>query len=326
MHSWEGDPHQQPAPDYGSAGPSSDLTPDRSLDPRAGSWRILFAVCAGILLALVLSSGLARGAFADITRFLTLHGKPQPASPAQLSQHEIENLDRQTAQQQAELLLERDINHYAGANDEITARVDGWHGRIRLRPQLNSLITTALNSDDLRVRAAGIEVDLAAMNMAKTPNYAALLFSQVENGESPERIWALWGLGLLGNRGVEPEKVTQVLTEHLQDSDADVRHWAVEGLAYLGTDDTIAPLLQTLHSDASPTVRERAACSLAQSGMLTQEQRRNAIPALLAFADDSSLDAQTHTWVFQALRDITGQKLPNEISVWRAWYSSSGGA
>src|ERR671923_89696 len=169
MHSWEGDPRQQATPDYGAIEPSSDLPPDRSIDPRAGSWRILFAVCAGILLALVFSSGLARGAFADITGFLTLHGKPQPASPAQLSRHEIENLDRQPPQQQAELLLERDINHYAGANDEIASRVDGWHGTIRLRPQLNSLITTALNSNDLRVRAAGIEVDLAAMNMAKTP-------------------------------------------------------------------------------------------------------------------------------------------------------------
>src|SRR5437763_13820300 len=163
------------------------------------------------------------------------------------------------------------------------------------------------------------------MNMAKTPKYAALLLTQVEKGEPPERIWALWGLGLLGNRGVEQEKVTQVLTEHLQDSDADVRHWAVEGLAYLGTDDTIAPLLQTLHDDAAPVVRERAACSLAQSGMLTQEQRHSAIPALLGFADDSSLDAQTHTWIYQALRDITGQSLPNDIATWRSWYSSSGG-
>jgi HEAT repeat protein len=324
MHSWEGDPRQQPTPDYGSASPGSDLPPDRSLDPRAGSWRILFAVCAGILLALVLASGMARGAFADIARLLTLRGDPQPVSPAQLSQHEIESLHRQTAQQQAELLLERDINHYDGANDEIAARAEGWRGRIQLRPQLNSLITTALNSSDLRVRAAGIEVDLAAMNMAKTPESAARLREQAENSQRSERIWALWGLGLLGNRGVETEQASQTLVAQLHDSDSEVRHWAVEGLAYLGTDDTIAPLLQTLHEDASPTVRERAACSLAQSGMLTQEQRRSALPALLAFADDSALDAQTHTWVFQALRDITRQSLPNDIAAWRSWYSASG--
>jgi len=325
MHSWEGDPPQQPAPDYGSAGARTDLSPDRSIDPRAGSWRILVAICTGILVALVLASGIARGAFADITRLLTPHTNSEPASLAQLSQHEIESLNHQMAQQQAELLLERDINHYGGANDEIAARVDGWRGRIQLRPQLDSLITTALNSNDLRVRAAGIEVDLAAMNMAKTPKSAARLREQAQNSDRPQRVWALWGLGLLGNRGVETEKASQILAAQLHDSDPEVRHWAVEGLAYLGTDESITPLLQSLHQDSSPVVRERAARSLARLGMLTQDQRRSAVPALLAFADDSSLDSQTHTWIFQALRDITGQNLPSEISAWRSWYSSSSG-
>jgi len=69
-------------------------------------------------------------------------------------------------------------------------------------------------------------------------------------------------------------------------------------------------------------VRERAACSLAQSGMLTQEQRRSVIPQLLEYADDSALDAQTHGWVYQALRDITGQSLPHDATLWRRWYDS----
>ena len=94
-------------------------------------------------------------------------------------------------------------------------------------------------------------------------------------------------------------------------------------MAYLGTNETIAPLLQVFHDDPSPMVRERAACSLAQSGMLTQEQRRSVIPQLLNYADDASLDAQTHTWVYQALRDITGQNLPDESAAWRSWYSSA---
>src|SRR5437660_857647 len=167
MHSWEGDPHQQATPEYGSLDPGSDLPPDRPLDPTAACWRVLFA----------------------------------------------------------------------------------------------------------GVRAAGIEVDLAAMNMAKTSESAERLLAQAEGSELSQRIWALWGLGLLGNRGVEPERLTQVLVAQLQDSDPEVRHWAVEGLAYLGTDDAIAPLLQTLHDDGSRVVRERAARSLAHSGMLTQQQR-----------------------------------------------------
>ena len=56
-------------------------------------------------------------------------------------------------------------------------------------------------------------------------------------------------------------------------------------------------------------IRERAACGLAQSGMFSVEQRRTAVPRLLDFAIDGALDAETRTWVFQALRDLTGQSL-----------------
>jgi HEAT repeat protein len=240
-----------------------------------------------------------------------------------MSTHELEKLDQQSAQHQAELLLERAINHYEGANDQIAARAGNWRTHLKLSTQLNSLITTGLNSNDLRVRAAAIEVDLAAMNVAKTADNMESLIRQAEAGPQSQRIWAMWTLGLLGNRGVAPERASQVLVAQLQDSNPDIRHWAVEGLAYLGTNETIAPLLQTFHDDPSPMVRERAACSLAQSGMLTQEQRRSVIPQLLNYTEDASLDAQTHTWVYQALRDITGQNLPNDSSAWRNWYSTT---
>jgi HEAT repeat protein len=147
---------------------------------------------------------------------------------------------------------------------------------------------------------------------------------QAESGPRSQRVWALWELGLLGNRGVVPERVNEILVGQLHDSDPEVRHWAVEGLAYLGTNESIAPLLQEFHDDPSPMVRERAGCSLAQSGMLTQEQRHSVVPHLLDYADDSSLDAQTHGWVYQALRDITGQNFPNDSSTWRNWYSTNG--
>jgi hypothetical protein len=323
MHSWEGDPRPEPVPEYGTIRAGSSLKLDQSIDPQSGSWRILFAVAAGIMLAGFFVTGNARATFAEITRFLTLQGKPEPASPAVLSEHEIENLDRQTPQQQSEVLLERAINHYEGANDQVALRVEGWWGKLKFTPEFNSLITTALNSNDLRVRAAGIELDLAAMGAIKSPATVERLALHAQNGPTSQRVWAIWELGLLGNRGVEPQRVNEILVSQLQDSDPEVRHWAVEGLAYLGTDETIAPLLKAFHDDASPLVRERAACSLAQSGMLTQEQRHTVIPQLLDFADDASLDAQTHGWVYQALRDITGQSLPNDSSSWRSWYSNS---
>ena len=209
------------------------------------------------MLAGFLATGSARAAFDQVASFLSLHGKAEPASPAVLSEHEIESLDGQTPQRQAEGLLARAINHYDGANDQIAGRVEGWWGKLKFTPQFNSLITTALNSNDLRVRAAGIELDLAAMGAVKSPATVEHLAPQAQSGERSQRVWALWELGLLGNRGVEPQRVNEILVGQLQDSDPEVRHWAVEGLAYLGTNETIAPLLKTFHDDASPMVRER---------------------------------------------------------------------
>jgi hypothetical protein len=75
-----------------------------------------------------------------------------------------------------------------------------------------------------------------------------------------------------------------------------------------------------MHNDPSPLVRESAACSVAQSGMLTHERRLTAVPQLIIYSDDPTLDTQTRAWAFQALTDITGQRLPNQSEAWRQWY------
>jgi hypothetical protein len=279
----------------------------------------------GALLGLLfLRVPVARAAWEEISRYLSLQGKPERASANVLSEHEIEGLDQMTAQNQAELLLERSINHYQGANDQIVTRVDKWRGQIKLEQRLNNLFMTAINSDDLRVRAAALEIDLACRNLEKTTATVDRLEPDARSGEQGLRANALWNLGLLGNRGVEPDRTAQILSDSLHDSNENARYWAVEGLAYLGTDAVIAPLLQVFHDDPSPMIRERAACSLAQSGMLSEKQRRSAVPQLLNFAEDSSLDSSTREWVFQALRDITGQSLPHDPAAWRNWYNSPG--
>jgi hypothetical protein len=78
-----------------------------------------------------------------------------------------------------------------------------------------------------------------------------------------------------------------------------------------------------MHDDPSPMVRERAACSLAESGMLTHEQRLSAVPRLVTYTDDPSLDTQTHGWASQALTDITHQHFGTDSNAWRNWYDSS---
>ena len=244
------------------------------------------------------------------------------ASASVLSEHEMDVLDAMTPQQQAELLLERSINHYRGANAQIEARVEAWRGKITLNDRLHNLFLTGINSDDLTVRAASLEVDIAARNLEKNSATVDRLEPVAREGAQGPRANALWDLGLLGNRGVEPERIAQILLGSIHDENVNVRYWAVEGLAYLATDETILPLLEIFRSDASPLIRERAACGLAQSGMFSQKQRRTAVPKLLDFADEFSLDSEMRLWIFQALRDITGQSLPHDPVAWRRWYNT----
>jgi HEAT repeat protein len=200
--------------------------------------------------------------------------------------------------------------------------VGRWQGQITFDDSLRGLFTTALNSDDLRVRAAAIEIDIVARSLEKTAATLERLEPAAISGEQGPRAKALWDMALLGNRGVEPDRVLEVLLGSVRDPNVNIRYWAVEGLAYLGTDGVVSPLLDVFHDDPSPAIRERAACGLSQSGMLSERQRRTAVPRLVEFAEDWSLDAETRKWVFQALRDITGQTLAHDASAWRQWYTA----
>jgi len=261
-----------------------------------------------------------RAAWDEFSLRIQLQSEPQSASPAKLSDHEIEEIANLPAQLQAERLLERGVNHYDGALELIAKFVDSWYGQLELQGQLTSLITTALNSNDLHVRAAALEIELAAYNLPKRPESSDNLMERIRR-EPSARPWALWMLGVLGNRGVETRKAFVTLMDHRHDPDEQTRYWAIEGLSMLGTDETVAPLLEAFRSDPSPLVRERGGCGLAQSGMLTRQQRMRAVPDLLKMTDDMTLDAATRSWVFQALRDITGVTVGSEPSAWRTWWA-----
>lgn len=255
---------------------------------------------------------------------------------ATFSDRELDrDLDRQRPQKQAELLLERAVGRSDGdasrSAAQIEARIERWRGQLKWDSQLGDLTTVALNSNDESVRASAIEVQLAAYGLTKSDSTVDALIRQADSRDHAQEIWALWALGLLGNRGVEAGRVVQVLTAHLKasgkdsdrDTDEDTRRWAVEGLALVGTTPTIVPLLEAMHNDPSAMVRERAACSLAQSGMLSHAQRMAAVPQLINYSDDPALDAQTRGWAFQALADITKQSLPNDSAAWRNWYQTA---
>lgn len=312
------DPRLQPTPDYGTLGPGSDIIryvePAKRPQPAKSALKFihLFAALAGMFAAL-----LAAGIGKIHSSSLDQSHRHQPAAPKDLGQ-----IDSMKPQKQAETLLEMAVAHSNAAVEQISSRADRWQGKIQWNQQIASLATAALNSNDMRVRESGVEVELAAYGLAKNSTSFDYLVHTSESLDHRQKIWALWALGLMGNRGVERDRVVDLLSSHLKDSDVDSRRWAVEGLALTGSDSSIQFLLKTMHDDPSPLVRERAACSLAESGLFTPEQRMMAVPQLLNYTDDAALDAQTHTWAFQALGDITHQRLPNDSTAWRNWYES----
>ncbi len=320
------DPRLQPTPDYGTLGPGSDIAGSapkaipgcvrQPANPRR--FGPIFAAAIGVLAAVLAGNiGNAQAAWSRFENLFSL----REASPA--SAKAIRQLDHMKPQKQAEALLELAVGNSEGAVNQISSRVDRWQGKVQWSPQIATLTTAALNSSDMRVRESGIEVELAAYGLAKNSTSLEYLLRTANSSDHARKIWALWALGLMANRGVETDRGVQLLTAHLKDADADSRRWAVEGLALAGATETIEPLLQIMHDDPSPSVRERAACSLAESGMFTREQRLTAVPRLLTYTDDPSLDAQTHAWAFQALGDITHQHFGNDSNAWRNWYNST---
>jgi hypothetical protein len=312
------DPRLQPTPDYGTLDPVSDFPKSgESAELSAKKNRLmLVAVSLGISMALLVAS--LGSVQAGRSRWAGFRSSSAPVT-ATFSDDAL-HIDQLKPQNQAEALLELAVAHSDRAVDQISSRVDGWQGKLNWDPRIATLTTAALNSSDTRVRESGIEVELAAYGLAKNSESFDYLVKIAESSNHAHKVWALWALGLMGNRGIDPERAVQVLSTHLQDPEADSRRWAVDGLALVGGDDTVSILLNAMHDDTSPVVREEAACAIAQSGMFSHQQRMSAVPQLLNDTEDSSLDTQTHAWAFQALGDITGQHLPNDSVAWRNWY------
>jgi HEAT repeat protein len=279
----------------------------------------------GARLSAILGVGLAiaifAGSDASAIRAAQLKSAPLPASAPKLSDHEIEALPSMSAQQQAQLLMERAINHYEGAIELIDKNAPSWYGQLDVeKGPLAGLLNTAINANDLRVRAASLEITLAGYNLPKRPSSVDQILARFEN-EPDHRAWLLWILGVLGNRGVETSRLELTFLDRIHDPDQLTRTYVAIGLGLLATDNSIPALISIFREDPSPGVREMAACSIAQSGMFTESQRMHAVPDLLKMMDDATLDATTRSWVFQALRDITGVGIGSDPAAWRAWWS-----
>jgi hypothetical protein len=291
-----------------------------------------------LALGLALLAALSTAAGFQVARFQSIWAKWLSADPVQASSFihpspslvsdskpaatsvELEKLSHLAPQQQAERLLDLAIHRHETSLALIDRNLDAWRGRLESTDRLFHLVLAALESEDPRVRTAALEIDLAASNLSKSPQSVAHLLNQINN-DPGSRSLTLWRLGALGNRGVEPATVLATLLRYSHDPSPQTRFWAVEGLAMLGTDESIDPLLSILAHDSSPKIRERAACNLARSGMLTGEQRLTAVPQMLNLLDDDSLDAATQDLVYAALRSITGASFGKNPDAWRDWWA-----
>ena len=226
----------------------------------------VFPVAIGVLLATLAGSiGKAPAARTQFSAFT-----PRGAASAPVVK-DSRLFDRMGPQEQAEALLELAVGRSEGATDQIASRLDRWQGKVKWNSQIASLTTAALNSTDMRVREAGIEVELAAYGLTKNSGSVEYLLKTADSRDRKQRIWALWALGLMGNRAVETDRVVRALTGHLKDSDQDSRLWAVQALALVGGAQTVGPLLKAMHDDPAALVREEAAGALAGSGVFTPQ-------------------------------------------------------
>ena len=231
-----------------------------------------------------------------------------------------EEIARLAPQQQAERLLELAIQQPDPSLSLIHRNLTSWRGHLEDSDRLFHLVMEALNSNDPRVRVAAVEIDLAANNLMKAPESIEKLQHQIQSG-TEERYMALWRLGALGNRGVEPWEVFRTLKLYTQSRNQEVRFWAVEGLAMLGNRESIDALLDTLAHDPAAQIRQRAANALSRSGLLTGEQRLTAVPQLLNLLDDDSLDPATQSLVCSTLEAITGASFGKNAAAWRDWWA-----
>jgi len=298
--------------------------------------RIRMRHCLMLLLPLAVLSTIAGYEFAGFEGALSNWLKPgsahadvatpvpalvsAPGSKAAKTDSDIEAISQLVPQQQAERLLELAIQRPDPTVGVIQKNLDSWRGHLEDTNRLFHLVLAALDAEDERVRTAALEIDLEANHLSKTTKSVARLLHQIHN-DADGRFLALWRLGALGNRGVEPGTVLSTLLHYAHDANQQTRFWAVEGLAMMGTEETIDPLLSILAEDPSPEIRERAACNLARSGMLTSEQRMSAVPHLLNLLDDDSLDDGTRDLIYSTLHVITGASIGKDPQAWREWWA-----
>jgi hypothetical protein len=229
-----------------------------------------------------------------------------------------------SAQDQAEELLERAIEHDPRALELFEQHVEEWIGHIRLTARMKELERRSEYSSDLRVRFANADINLALDGWQKNEQAADMLIERARS-DAKYRAAAVYFLGMLAGRGVAYEKIHPVLLNYAKhDPNAYVRQWAVEGMRYLGKDETLDELFESFTQDPSNNVRDRAGCNISDCGNFKRAQRMRMVPKFLELISNESANAQIRGWSYLALREITDANIPSDPLAWKNWYRDHG--
>jgi len=296
--------------------PDQSLKEDREITP---SWfsRHSFGVFYGFLvLAVCVGLGwLGQRVARSIQSYLASQIRHNPNASAA-----YRAIDHR-AQVQAEELFKRLASGDEAAADSILSLSDDWTGKTQRTSATSQFLSSAINSPNVHIREAAIQAELALEGITRDEIGLNNLEGAV--GDPRQRLWALWLLGALGNRGVNPDHAAKIIESYLNDANVNVRATAVDGLSLVATDETLPMLLDRFRNDPSPIVQERAVCDMAQSGMYSHALRIRAAESLVRWLDDPLLTGQQRTWTFQALHDITGASLGSNSAAWRNWWSKN---
>jgi hypothetical protein len=297
-----------------------------------GSSLIAFAFFGVFALALFVWQGKAffrggaRSVRANSSRATKARAKPVAPRvfSGPLTDADVERILALPPQSQAEELFERLIGHDARALEVFDTQVESWIGKIHQNDRIAQLLQRAQSSSDLRVRLAHMDMSLALEGWQKNEHAADLLIQRAQN-DSQYRAGAVYFLGMLAGRGVDYDRIHQVVLDYARnDKDPAVRQWAVEGLRFLGKDEVLDELYASFTGDPSMAVRERAGCNMSDCGIFTRKQRMRMVPPLLDLAANQRTNAQMRNWCFMALREITDESSPADAEAWNRWYADHG--
>jgi hypothetical protein len=253
---------------------------------------------------------------------------PQQVAHSPLTDIDQQHLDQQhlqtlPEQAQAEELLDRAIHHDTGALDLFEQNIGVWHD-LQRTTHMNDLERRSQFSTDLRVRYANADLNLAINGVSKTDASADALIAQAQ-ADPAHRAYSVYAMGMLAGRGVGYDRIYPVLVDYAKnDSNAQVRQWAVEGMRYLGTDEALDQLFDSFVHDPSDAVRNRAGCNVSDCGNFMRKQRLRMVPKLIELAADPQTTPQMRNWTFLALHEVTDAALPADASAWRDWYARHG--